>query len=73
MPHSGYQAYSETVAITNRVNMESALGYAVDRAIAAAVAIRDGGILVTRHSQTTFTVALCESVPFGTTEELDLS
>ena len=58
-----------TVTVANRASMEDRLEEAVTAA--RAMAIRNGrqGILVTRHSYYSFTVALSEDVPFGLSRE----
>ena len=60
-------------AITLRVSDRSTMDEALDAAEAAvrrhAMRQRDCGILVTRHSHDTFTLALSPEVPFGITRE----
>ncbi|MDQ0103095.1 hypothetical protein J2T10_002752 [Paenarthrobacter nicotinovorans] len=67
-----YQPYSQSVTVTRRQDVEPALQAAVDRAMIEAMVFPVRGILVTRHDHNSFTVTLSESVPFGTTLELDL-
>ena len=67
-----YQPYSQAVTVTRSQDVEPALQAAVDRAMAEAMNFPVRGILVTRHNHNSFTVTLSESVPFGTTLELDL-
>jgi len=58
-----------TVTLANRSSLEDRLDEAV--AAARAVAVQNGrqGILVTRHSYRSFTVALSDDVPFGQSRE----
>ncbi|TQS87368.1 hypothetical protein EU811_22580 [Arthrobacter sp. TS-15] len=58
------------ITATNRANMEKQLDEAV--AVARTAAIYEGcrGILITRHSIDSFTVALSDGVPYGLTREL---
>ncbi len=56
---------------TARMNEELTTAEALMRS--HALRRRDCGILVTRHTDTMFTVALSTDVPFGTTKELSLS
>lgn len=67
-----YRPYSQSISLTRRQDLEPALQCAVEKAIAQAMLDPVRGIQVTRHDHSSFTVTLTESVPFGTTVELDL-
>ena len=58
-----------TVTVTDRASMEHQLDEAVAVAMTRALIERRQGILVTRHSPGSMTVALSEAVPFGLTRE----
>jgi hypothetical protein len=60
-----------TIALTvaDRANMERQLDQAVSYAKTEAMIERPRGILVTRHSFESFSVALSDAVPFGETRE----
>jgi hypothetical protein len=62
-------ALSMDVVISERAAMEAELEAAVGRAREAAMKDGTAGILVTRKSPTTFTVAVSEEVPYGITQE----
>lgn len=61
--------FSTTLTITDRASMDQQLDAAVAAALARALISKSHGILVTRHSQEKFTVALSEAVPYGETME----
>ncbi|KHL05551.1 hypothetical protein [Sinomonas humi] len=65
--------YAGTVEIDSRKVLEVELDRLVDHAIEHALANPGHGILVTRHSQATFTVELSTEVPQGTIAEIDLT
>lgn len=60
-----------TIAViaADRADMERRLDEAVTVARKRAMHDRSQGILVTRHSYDSFTVALTDAVPFGLTRE----
>ncbi|WP_165478384.1 hypothetical protein [Arthrobacter sp. S39] len=70
--HVSLDPYSQFVSVAQRKDLEVALEAAVEQAIATAMILPIWGILVTRHDHGSFTVTLTDSVPFGTTVELDL-
>lgn len=63
--------YSVTLTAADPETRDRKLDEAVDEAIAKAIAAGGHGVLVTRRDHRTFTVELTESVPYGTTQELD--
>jgi hypothetical protein len=60
---------SMKVTARDRASMDRQLDEAVAVAKARATRERREGILVTRHAHDSFTVALSDAVPFGTTLE----
>jgi hypothetical protein len=60
---------SMAVTAKDRASMDHQLDEAVAVAKARAMRERRQGILVTRHAHDSFTVALSDTVPFGTTLE----
>ncbi|WP_311215044.1 MULTISPECIES: hypothetical protein [unclassified Arthrobacter] len=54
---------------TTRAGMERKLDAAHEKATKRALLLGKQGIIITRHSDYDFTVALTDSVPFGTTRE----
>ena len=50
---------------------DARLNEAIDAAMSMASKDRTGGVLVTRHSPTHFTVTITAEVPYGQTQELD--
>lgn len=58
-----------TVFTRDRASMDRQLEEAVDTARTTAMAQGRQGIVVTRHSHDSFTVALSDAVPFGLTYE----
>ncbi|MFC9354466.1 hypothetical protein [Arthrobacter sp. NPDC057013] len=63
--------YKTKVMVLDRKDLEAQLDSAVDDAIMASCEHPDHGILVTRHTNQTFTVALSPNVPGGTIREHD--
>jgi hypothetical protein len=63
--------YSISLEIGERALLEPMLDAAVDVAISRALETEGHGILVTRHSHTSFTVELTTEVPSGITLERD--
>lgn len=61
--------FTISITATDRAGMECQLDEAVDRAKALALQEGGQGILVTRTSPGSFTVALSDMVPFGLTRE----
>lgn len=59
------------LSVSSKSQMASELTRAVQLAAERASDGEQGGILVTRHSYSRFTVALSSEVPFGTIIELD--
>ena len=57
------------ITATDRAGMERDLDEAVNLAIGLAAKEGRQGVLVTRHDYVSFTVNLCDSVPFGLTRE----
>lgn len=57
------------ITATDRASMEQQLNEAVTVASSMAMHERRRGILITRHSYSSFTVALSDAVPFGLTRE----
>lgn len=60
------------VSVADRDSMEQELDAAVSTLQANAAHHGKRGILVTRHTSGSFTVAFSDDVPFGLTRELDL-
>jgi hypothetical protein len=65
-------AYSVTLTLTDRCELERQLGFAVAEAIQEAHVFPRRGILVTRSDHHTIKVELTADVPFGSTQERDL-
>lgn len=61
--------FTISITATDRAGMERQLEEAVAHAKALALQERRQGILVTRTSPNSFTVALSDMVPFGLTRE----
>ena len=59
------------VQIESRSTMDQELDSAVDELLRTALRTRAGGILVSRMTDTHFTVAISELVPFGRTDQRD--
>ena len=57
------------VTVNTRKALERELDTAVDIVSRQARQLGRHGVMVTRHSYTTFTVAISEGVPYGRTEE----
>lgn len=60
------------VRADDRADLEAKLNLAEARLQAIALAFRDRGIMVTRHSAWDFTVELHPDVPYGQTHETQL-
>ena len=58
------------VTAADRMTLEQLLDHAELLARQEAMKDQSGGVLVTRHGPNRFSVAVTESVPFGTTREL---
>lgn len=69
MTNTNAQVVLEITA-TDRETLERDLDRAELLARQEAMRERKGGVLITRHTQRHFTIAVCESVPFGLTREL---
>lgn len=63
--------YRTRVMVLDRKDLEAQLDLAVDDAIMASFEHPNHGILVTRHTKQTFTVALSPNIPSGTIGEHD--
>lgn len=59
--------------VKDPADKENQLTSALGAAIQAAAVEKVCGVLVTRHHYAKFTVALCPTVPYGQTHEVDLS
>lgn len=64
--------YPITFTITNGHDLDLVLDAAVEAAIEQAIQGPRAGILVTRHTHSSFTLALNQEVPYGTTMERDM-
>lgn len=71
MRHDTTDAYSATLRITDRRDLESNLDHAVADAIQRALVNPGKGILVTRHDHETFTIELTDRVEAGLIREAD--
>lgn len=71
MQHNPAVAYSATLRITDRRDLESNLDQAVADAIRRALVNPGKGILVTRHDHETFTIELTDCVEAGLIREAD--
>lgn len=66
-------AHADCIEIqaTSRAALEEQLEAAIRQLQQLAMLTKTCGILVTRHRPGHYTAALCDRVPFGTTQELD--